>query len=288
MRARLSRGGTLTAKIATGLFLASALLTASSFIAPQRGGGRGGGGRRGTVPVYDNNWVYDGRFVFCRLAFRQAADGDGGGWSVDYPRADLNFPFRLGELTETSISRDDRGEPNHVVLTAMDPHLFECPFVMMTEPGGAYFDEAEAANLRLYVEKGGFLWADDFWGEYAWEAWERQIRKAFPADAYPIVDIPSDHPLFHMLYYMDSLPQIPSLNHWLGSGYQTSERGADSAVPHPRGIQNANGDVMVLMTHNTDIGDSWEREGFDRGYFETFASKGYATGVNAFLYAVTH
>ena len=48
-----------------------------------------------------------------------------------------------------------------------DPLLYHCPFVMMTEPGGAYFDEAEAAQLRDYLLKGGFLWADDFWGEYA-------------------------------------------------------------------------------------------------------------------------
>ena len=272
-------------RLAAGVLTAWALIASASALAPQRGGGRGGGGRGGggrSLAAVDPYWVYDGRFVFCRLAF------NGGGWAVDYPRADLNFPFRLGELTETSISRDSRGEYNHVVLTANDPHLFECPFVMLTEPGTAYLDETEARQLRLYVEKGGFLWADDFWGEYEWTSWETQLRKGFPADEFPIKDIPIDHPIFRMLYFMDALPQIPSLNYWQGSGYQTSERGFESAVPHARGIENKNGDIMVLMTHNTDIGDSWEREGFDRAYFETFASRGYATGVNAFLYAMTH
>jgi hypothetical protein len=168
----------------------------------------------GSVPIYDNNWVYDGRFVFCRLAFRQAPDGDGGGWSVDYPRADMNFPFRLGELTETSISRDSRGEPNHVVLTAMDPHLFECPFVMMTEPGGAYFDEAEAANLgstsRRAASSGPTTSGASTPGRHGNGSFARRSSRS----SIPIEDIAIDHPLLHMLYYMDSLPQIPSLNHW--------------------------------------------------------------------------
>ena len=100
--------------------------------APQRRGF----GRRG-AGLISTPFVYDGAFVFCRLSFSQSFDGDGGGWSVDYPKSDLNFPFRLGELTETPISHDSRGEPNHVIVTPTDPNLFKCPFVMMTEPGGA-------------------------------------------------------------------------------------------------------------------------------------------------------
>src|SRR5215831_3542036 len=64
------------------------------------------------------NPPYDGAFMFCRIMFRQNPYGDGNGWSVDYPRADLNFPYRLGELTSTRISHDARGDANHVVVTA--------------------------------------------------------------------------------------------------------------------------------------------------------------------------
>ena len=52
------------------------------------------------------------------------------------------------------------------------PELSHCPFIMMTEPGGAYFDDDEVVGLRKYLQTGGFLWADDFWGEYAWSYWE--------------------------------------------------------------------------------------------------------------------
>jgi hypothetical protein len=272
-------------RIVAGLALGAIVVASASALPAQRGGRNRGGGGLGYV---DRNWVYDGRFVFCRLAFNQSFDGDGGGWSVDYPRADINFPFRLGELTEAPISHDENGVPNHVVITLTDPHLFNCPFVMMTEPGGAGFSQEEATKLREYLDKGGFLWADDFWGEYAFSVWEREIRKALPADEFPIRDLPMSHPIFSMSYALDAVPQIPSINFWLGNGGATSERGFDSKDVHARGIENANGDVMVFMTHNTDLGDAFEREGADRGYFEAFASKGYALGVNVFLYAMTH
>ena len=229
-------------------------------------------------------WVYDGAFLFCRIMFRNSLDGDGNGWYVDSPRADLNLPFRLGQLTTVPISRDAHGEPNHVVLSLTDPKLFQCP---MTEPGGAYFDANEAAQLRTYLEKGGFLWADDFWGEYAWGIWEREIRKVLPAGQYPIVDLPLSHPLFHMQYDIKKFPQIPSIDFWFRSGRRTSER-ADSTQPHARATLDSDGRIMVLMSHNTDFGDAFEREGDNREYFDRFATEGYAFGVNVILYAMTH
>jgi hypothetical protein len=288
LRARLSVRRFITGAV-VAVLLASMLAMAGSAAAPaQRRRGFGFGRFRG-LPT-NMPWLYDGRFVFCRLAFNNAPYGDGGGWGVDYPRADLNFPFRLGELTEAPISRDERGEPNHVVVTLTDPHLFDCPFVMMTEPGGAGFTDEEAGKLREYLEKGGFLWADDFWGEYAWQVWENEIRKALPSGEYPIVDLPRDHPIFNIQYLIKEIPQIPSINFWFGSGFQTSERGYDSAIPHVRAIMDHDHDdrVMVLMTHNTDFGDAFEREGEDRRYFDTFAAKGYGFGVNVYLYAMTH
>jgi hypothetical protein len=234
------------------------------------------------------NPTYDGAFQFCRIMFRQASYGDGGGWSVDYPRADVNLPYRLSELTLTPVSRDTKGDFNHVLLRLTDAELYRCPFIMMTEVGALYLDEEEAARLKDYLLKGGFLWADDFWGEYAWRVWENEIRKALPSGEYPIVDLPLAHPLFHTLYQVNEVPQIPSINSWFGLGGRTSERGADSAVPHARAIFDTRGDIMVLITHNTDFGDAFEREGDNRAYFDRFAGVGYAFGINALLYAMTH
>jgi uncharacterized protein DUF4159 len=247
--------------------------------------------RRGRFfgPSVPQNPKYDGAFQFCRIWFRNASDGDGNGWWVDWPRADENLTFRLSELTSTTVSRDIAGSYNHAVMNLTDAlTLSRCPFTMLTEPGGAHFDDEEAAGLRAYLEHGGFLWADDFWGEYAWQHWLSEIRKALPSGEFTVTDVPMDHPIFHMLYDVAELPQIPSIGFWLGTGGHTSERGADSAVPHARAAFDAKGQMLVFMTHNTDFGDAFEREGDDHRYFEAFASRGYAVGVNVILYAMTH
>jgi hypothetical protein len=231
---------------------------------------------------------FDGGFTFCRIMFPQAYDGDGNGWFVDYPRADINLSIRLSELTKIHISRQSDGEPNHLVMDLDDPSIFNCPFIMMTEVGAAYFSPTDAAHLREYLQKGGFLWADDFWGSYAWEHWRGEIEKVLPPNEYPIFDLPQNHPLFHSQFEVTRVIQIPSINAWGGPGGSTSERGADSAEPHARGIADSHGRLMVLITHNTDFGDAFEREGDDPRYFYTFSVEGYAFGINTLLYAMTH
>ena len=141
---------------------------------------------------------------------------------------------------------------------------------------------------RDYLLKGGFLWADDFWGGYAWQWWEAQLRRVLPADQYPIVELPRDHPLFHSNFQVQRTPQIASINFWAGSGGNTSERGADSAEVHTRAILDDKGRIMVLSTHNTDLGDSFEREGDDPEYFRTMSVPGYSFGINVLVYAMTH
>jgi hypothetical protein len=232
---------------------------------------------------------FDGSFNFCRIAFRGASNGDGGGWGVDYDRADVNLSIRLSELTKTPISIDRRtGEPNHLVLQLTDPELFHCPFIMMTEVGSLFLDNEEAARLREYLLKGGFLWADDFWGPWAWEVWESQIRKALPSGTYRTVELPPDHQLYTSMFVVRKVPQIASINFWRGSGGRTSERGPDSATPHGRAIFDERGRMLVFITHNTDIGDSFEHEGTDREYFVNFSVDGYALGINVLVYAMTH
>jgi len=182
---------------------------------------------------------------------------------------------------------DAGNNPKPLLLVATSPELSHCPFVMMTEPGGAYFDEQEAAALRAYLLKGGFLWADDFWGSYAWTHWEGEIRKVLPSGEFPIVDVSKDDALFHMMMSVPQPLQIPGIGYWSRTG-GTSERGADSAVPHVRAIPDDHGRIMVLMTHNSDFGDAYERESDNRQYFEKFSVPGYAFGIDVLLYALSH
>src|SRR4029077_9177373 len=126
----------------TILFLAVLLCVAVTAHAQFRG--RGGFGFRAQTGTPKD---FDGSFQFCRIVFRNALEGDGGGWSVDWPRADINFSIRLSELTKTHVGRDATGEPKHLLIRLTDDELFDCPFIMMTEPGGAGFDDQEAAKL---------------------------------------------------------------------------------------------------------------------------------------------
>jgi hypothetical protein len=268
-------------RITLGLLVVALVAAASDGEAQRRGFGGRGFGRMRLATATDS----DGSFHFCRVAFQGRR---GSSWSVDSPQADVNLSIRLSELTRVRVSFDADREPNHLVVRLTDPELFQCPFVMMTEVGTLYLDDDETARLREYLTKGGFLWADDFWGSYEWQSWENEIRKVFPAGQYPIVDLPLDHPIFRQHFIVQKVPQIASINYWMGSGGDTSERGADSAVPTLRAITDDRGRPMVVITHNTDLGDSFEREGEDPDYFYNFAVDGYALGINILLYSMTH
>src|SRR6186713_1662004 len=231
--------------------------------------------------------TYDGRFHYCRAVYRPNPRGDGGSWLTDYPLADIDLSIRVSELTKIAVSFEAPGQPNHLIVRLTDDELYQCPVIIMQEVGRLLFSTEDAEKLRTYLLKGGFLWVDDFWGSYAWQVWESEIRKVFPANDYPIVDLPRTHALYHTMFDLEGVPQIPAAGIWLGTG-QTSERGADSAQVHARAISDANGRVMVFMTHNTDVSDSWEREGEDPGYFYKFSIDGYRVAVNVLVYAMTH
>ena len=266
-------------RVLLGVIAVAVLAMATAGMAQRRG--------RGPMIRVASAADFDGAFHFCRVAYRSGR-GDGGGWGVDFPQADTNLSIRLSEMTRAPVSFDPSREPNHLVVRLTDDALFQCPFVMMTEVGAAFLDDDEVTRLRDYLLKGGFLWADDFWGEYAWSAWEAQIRKVLPAGQYPIVELPRDHALFRTHFVVKRVPQIPSINYWMGSGGDTSERGLDSQTARALAILTPDGRPMVLMTHNTDLGDSWEREGDDPNYFYAFAIDGYAFGINVVLYSMMY
>jgi hypothetical protein len=272
-----------TARHLLAIVAICALTSAAAYAQFGRGGFFGfGAGRIATAQDFD------GRFHYCRIVYRQSPDGRDGSWRTDYPRADINFSIRFSELTKANVSFNAQHEPNHLLVNLGGPELFGCPVVILSAPGAVSINDAEALNLRTYLLKGGFLWVDDFWGSYEWEHWVREIRHAFPADEYPIFDVPPEHPIFRTQFEVRDMPQIPNIGFYMRSGGRTSEQGADSAVPHLRAIADKRGRIIVLITHNTDIGDSWEREGDDPGYFMSFGPKGYALGIDAFLYALTH
>jgi hypothetical protein len=249
-----------------------------------------GWGREGSYPPrFPPPNFTDGAFTICKLMYTSVRREMGGiGWATDYPDAARHLMIRASELTKVHISRDSQNEPNFWVVRMTDDALFDCPVTFATDVGTMGMSTAEAARLHDYLLKGGFLWVDDFWGTEAWEHWAEEIAKALPPREYPIVDIPPDHPIRHILHRLTQVPQVTSIQNWRRTGGYTSERGEDSAEVHFRAINDSHGRIMVLMTHNTDLGDSWEREGEDPGFFYQFSPAGYAVGINVLLYTLTH
>ena len=247
--------------------------------------------REGSFPArYAPHDMPDSSFIFCRLSYRSVRmEQSGIGWQTDYPYAEINLMTRLSELTRTRVSRDANLEPNHYVVRLTDDALFNCPFVMASDPGTLGFSEGELEPLRQYLLKGGFLWVDDFWGTPAWTQWASEIGRVLPPAEYPIEDVSLGDPLLSAQFLIDHVPQITNFQFWRRSGGRvTSERGADSDVVHLRAIRDEKRRIMVLMSHNTDVADSWEREGEDPGFFEQYSPLGYALGVNVLVHAMTH
>ncbi|MBI4263676.1 MAG: DUF4159 domain-containing protein [Acidobacteria bacterium] len=232
----------------------------------------------------------DANFTICRIMYTSVRrEPNGGGWRTDFPYGEINLLIRLSELTKTPVSLNPSQRPNQWVVRLTDEELFNCPYTVASDVGTMGLSDAEAERLRLYLLKGGFLWVDDFWGTAAWVQWSREISRVLPPSEYPIEDVPLDDPLFSTQFLVTKVPQITNIQFWRGvRGTTTSERGPDSREAHLRGIRDTRGRLMVVMTHNTDVADSWEREGEDPAFFYQFSPDGYALGINVLLYAMTH
>jgi hypothetical protein len=221
-------------------------------------------------------------FTFVRVKYGGGRGGWGGGWTTDYPDADLNFSYRLQQVTSLKVN------PTPKVLELTDESLFDYPFIYIVEPGGLEFTEEEVAALRKYLLNGGFLMVDDFWGEYEWENFHEQITRVFPEKEPE--ELPLEHPIFHCVFDLKEKPQLPSIGiaqRYRGTGI-TWER-EDAKVPHYRAIFDDKRRIMVMICHNTDNGDGWEREGEDEWYFREFSEKkAYPVGINIVFYAMTH
>jgi hypothetical protein len=240
----------------------------------------------GVPPRYPPAAFEDGAFTACKLMYTSNRFEAGGvGWSTDYPFAAINLMTRISELTKVRVSKDRAGDVNYWVIRLTDDALFDCPFLMGTDVGTLVFSDQEVKRLREYLLKGGFLWVDDFWGTDAWTQWAAQIHRVLPEFA--IVDVPKDHPIRNVLLSVPDVEQVPSIFFWRAMR-TVSERGPDSPHADFREIADANGHLLVVMTHNTDIGDSMEREAEDPDFFAQFSPQGYALATNIVLYALTH
>lgn len=245
-----------------------------------------------TPPKFPTETTYDGSFNFCRVLF-ESDRREKQGWSTDYPGADINFSVRVSELTKITVKRLNDGEeliPDAVVVRLTDDWLFKCWFTLMEDAGTAHFTDAEVLRLREYLLKGGFLLVSDYHGSMARQQFDEEIGRVLPPDRFPIKDLtPPDHPMWNTMFRVTEIPQMASIQTWRRTGGGTIERwNENSAPPDVRGIADDHGRLMVVMVHNTDLPDPWEREGEESDYFFRFSPSAYAVGIDILLYALTH
>lgn len=208
-------------------------------------------------------------------------------WETDYPQAEQNLGRRLAELTRIQTDR----EP--AVRRLTDPDLGDFPLLLMSDVGYMRFTDEEAQALGRYLANGGFLWADDFWGDAEWAAFERFMRAVLPRQNWRAVEPP--HPLFDVVFRIDEMPQIPARSFVDAFATETAESpwahrppAGSLRTPMMRGYFDDDGRLMVIGTHNTDIADGWEREAYGQWYFERFSTQSYRLAVNVITYVLSH
>lgn len=240
-------------------------------------------------------WAVDEKFkkdVFTFVRLKYAVDGTHGygrdpeyRWMIDFPDCELNFSYRLQQVTSIRV------DPNPKFLAITNEELFNYPFVYIIEPGRLRFSEEELPVLKRYLLNGGFLMCDDFWGDFDWKNFSGEMKRVFPDRE--AVDLPLTHAIFNCVFPLKEKPQVPGVpwgirHEFTGITYEQNH-GPGSEEPHYRAILDDKGRIMVLLCHNTDLGDGWEREGESEYYFHEFGEKwAYPLGINIVFYALTH
>src|SRR5580704_1570500 len=185
------------------------------------------------------------RYRYGRLDWREG----GTSWTQDYPRADRHFAQAVRRLTrvnarsvEPPVNPDDTDD------------IYNWPWMVVGEMGDWKLTDAQAKTVREYLLRGGFLYMDDFWGPEEWDRFDESMKAIFPDR--PIVDIDDKDAIFHTVYDLDERYQI--LGQWAlnRNGYMGQR--AAGTIARWRGVYDDKGRLMVTMTFNSDVGDSWE------------------------------
>jgi hypothetical protein len=180
------------------------------------------------------------------------------GWRIDFPDADLNFSYRLQQMTSLKVDSDGR------VLRLTDPDLIDYPYIFMTHIERMALAESEASALGHYLLNGGVLLVNDFWGAPAWQNFVREMRQVIPGREW--IELSMEHPIFHCIFDlrgpMSSL-RVPTIHRWNrdyspgnpSSNPTASCRGEGYETMHVRALLDDRKRIMVLAIHNSDVSD---------------------------------
>lgn len=185
---------------------------------------------------------------------------DGGG---DWYANPSSLPNLLRAIRErTSLPTG----PAEVVVRLTDAHLWDVPYLYMTGHGNVRFSEAELANLRRYLQQGGFLHVDDNYGMD--ESIRRELARLFPGVT--LEEVPLGHPVYNLVYsFPAGLPKIHEHDRKPAQGFGLFLQGR----------------LIVYYSYESDLGDGWEDPEVHRDSAE-LREAALRMGVNLFAYAV--
>jgi hypothetical protein len=233
-----------------------------------------------TLPVMaDDPDSAGAEFVFARLMYPGGRGGfnfGGGSWATDFPEADYKFMWGIKRLSGVRVQETENP-------IRIDEGLFDYPYVYAVEVGNMNLRDVDAERLREYLLRGGFMHADDFWGLYEFQNFQRQMKKVFPDRN--MEELSLDHEVFHTFFDLDTVMQIPNVNNAC-SGGRTWEDPSDTR-PRVLGIKDDAERLMVLITYNSDLGDAWEWMD-EPCYPAAFSGQAYRMGLNFIIYAMSH
>jgi hypothetical protein len=203
----------------------------------------------------------------------------GTSWTQDYPRADRHFAAALRRLTRIHV----RSVEQPVNPDDLDD-FFNWPWMNAGEMGDWQLTDAQVKVVREYLLRGGFFMFDDFWGPEEFARFNETMLKIFPE--HPVVEIESRDPIFHTVYDLSDRSQI--IGSWClnPNNFQCRQRAVGTSA-HWMGVYDDRGRVMIAISFNSDIGDSWEWAD-DPKYPENLSAQGIRIGVNDVVYAMTH
>ena len=237
------------------------------------------GFQRGRLQILPNT-PYDGRFTFVRVNYETAPGGYWAGgrpsWAHGYPLAERNLMKIMNEVSYLGAHDE---EINTLALD--DPQLARYPVAYIIEVGWWTLTDREAAALRAYILKGGFVIVDDFkmpgWRGIpggGWEPFAENMKRVLPEARF--FEMQASHPIFHAFFEINELDNFP--------------QAYNSGQPIFRGVFEDNDPakrLQIIVNYNTDISQYWEWSG--RG-FRPFdqTNEAYKLGVNYLIYGLTH
>jgi len=130
-------------------------------------------------------------------------------------------------------------DPVYEYVDIMSDKFFTYPFIFITGHGNISWTGDEVQRLRIYLENGGFLYADDDYGMD--KSFRREIKKVFPEQ--DLVELPFSYGLYHCQF---SFPNgVPKTHEHNGK------------PPQGFGLFH-NGRLVVYYTYESNPSDGWD------------------------------